>query len=65
MYIYMFIFFQALRAAGILQILQSDWFHEERAVFYDLAPAAPCRKQNFTRIKLGPGTYQLFLLPGM
>ena len=30
-----------------------------------IAPAAPCRKQNFTRIKLGPGTYQLFLLPGM
>ena len=29
------------------------------------APAALCRKQNFTRIKLGPGTYQLFLLPGM
>ena len=24
-----------------------------------------CRQQNVTRIKLGQGTYQLFLLPGM
>ena len=31
-----FIFFPSLRAGGILQILQSDWFRE-RAVFYDLA----------------------------
>ena len=29
-------FFLSLRAGGILQILQSDWFRE-RAVFYDLA----------------------------
>ena len=29
-------FFPSLRAGGILQILQSDWFRE-RAVFYDLA----------------------------
>ena len=28
-------FFPSLRAGGILQILQSDWFRE-RAVFYDL-----------------------------
>ena len=32
-YIYLFL---SLRAGGILQILQSDWFRE-RAVFYDLA----------------------------
>ena len=31
-----FYFFLSLRAGGILQILQSDWFRE-RAVFYDLA----------------------------
>ena len=31
--------FWSLRAGGILQILQSDWFRE-RAVFYDL-PANP------------------------
>ena len=24
-----------------------------------------CQQQNFTRIKLGLGTFQLFLLPGM
>ena len=30
------LFFLSLRAGGILQILQSDWFRE-RAVFYDLA----------------------------
>ena len=29
-------FFLSLRAGGILQILQSDWFPEP-AVFYDLA----------------------------
>ena len=29
-------FFSSLRAGGILQILQSDWWRE-RAVFYDLA----------------------------
>ena len=29
-------FFPILRAGGMLQILQSDWFRE-RAVFYDLA----------------------------
>ena len=33
-------FFISLRAGGILQILQSDWFRE-RAVFYDLARANP------------------------
>ena len=32
----MYYFFLSLRAGGILQILQSDWFRE-RAVFYDLA----------------------------
>ena len=31
-----FYFFPSLRAGGILQILQSDWFRE-RALFYDLA----------------------------
>ena len=31
-----FYFFPSLRASGILQILQSDWFRE-RVVFYDLA----------------------------
>ena len=31
-----FYFFLSLRAGGILQILQSDWFRK-RAVFYDLA----------------------------
>ena len=34
MYVY---FLPSLRAGGILQILQSDCFHEEREVFYDLA----------------------------
>ena len=24
-----------------------------------------CQQQNAIRIKLGPGTYELFLLPGM
>ena len=37
-YIY---FFPSLRAGGILQILQSDWFRE-RAVFYDLAATGLC-----------------------
>ena len=32
----LFYFLLSLRAGGILQILQSDWFRE-RAVFYDLA----------------------------
>ena len=27
--------------------------------------AVLCQQQNVTRVKLGPGTYQLFLLPGM
>ena len=35
-YIYIYLFFLSLRAGGILQILQSDWFRE-RAVFYDRA----------------------------
>ena len=34
---YLFIFLPSLRVGGILQILQSDWFHEKRAVFYGLA----------------------------
>ena len=32
----MFYFFLSLRAGGILQMLQPDWFRG-RAVFYDLA----------------------------
>ena len=32
----MYYFFLSLRAGGILQILQSDWFRE-RVAFYDLA----------------------------
>ena len=35
-YIYIYIFFLSLRAGGIVQILQTDWFRE-RAAFYDLA----------------------------
>ena len=31
-----YIFFPSMRAGGILQILQPDWFREQ-AVFYDLA----------------------------
>ena len=30
----------------------------------NLLRAILCQQQNVTRIKLGPGTYQLFLLPG-
>ena len=35
-YIYIYLFFLSLRAGGIVQILQTDWFRE-RAAFYDLA----------------------------
>ena len=37
---YISLFFLSLRAGGILQILQSDWFRE-RAVFFTILPANP------------------------
>ena len=38
-------------------------FLEKKTKKYTLAVF--CQQQNVIRIKLGPGTYELFLLPGM